>query len=425
MQLKVIGLNHRTAPLDIREKVTIPEDSLRDANNLYHQAVKSKETMILSTCNRIETYFFEQEGNWDEEITLRFLCDFGKADIPDLSRYTYTLRGKEAVSHLLRVASGLDSMVVGEAQITGQLKSAHRIAREEGTAKKELNRLMSYTLFTAKKVRTETSLSELSVSVSSVAVELARKIFEDLSSRNVLLVGAGKMSRLAARGFVSAGVEGLSVVNRTLETALLFSDELGGRAFGYESLQKCLVSSDIVIVSTGAREHILTRPMMEKIIRERKNQPLFIIDITVPRNVEPAVNSIDGIFLYDIDSLVSVINEHMESRHEEAGRAEEIIRDHLEGFLEYTRQMSLGPVVRALRHKVEEILLEELEAQRDKIPPEEYERMKELMFRTVNRLSHPLIQEIKSSAEDFPELLQNQEHPEGLVREAFRLREKE
>lgn len=425
MQLKIIGLNHRTAPLDIREQVTIPEDSLREANSLYNQTVRSRETMVLSTCNRIETYFFEQHGTGDEKKTLRFLCDYGKSDIPDISRYTYTFRGKEAVSHLLRVASGLDSMVVGEAQITGQLKTAHRIAREERTAGKELNRLMSYTLFTAKKVRTETSLSELSVSVSSVAVELARKIFEDLSRRNVLLIGAGKMSRLAARGFVSDGVNGLTVVNRTLEKAQLMSKELGGSVSSYEDLHSCLVSSDIVIVSTGAREHILTISMMEKIIRERKNQPLFIIDITVPRNVDPAVNEIDNIFLYDIDSLVAVINEHMESRHEEAAQAEAIIRDHVDGFIEYTRQMSLGPLVRELRQKLEGILMEELEAQRDKMPPEEYERMKELMFRTVNRLSHPLIQEIKSSAEDFPELLQNRELLEGLVREAFRLRDGE
>ncbi len=425
MQLKLIGLNHKTAPINIREQVTIPEGLLPEANRLYHQAAGAGETMLLSTCNRVEAYLYGPEGKGAEEAAMKFLLDFSGASIQDLGRYTYSLSGEEAITHLLRVASGLDSMVVGEAQVTGQLKAAHRVSRQEKTSGRELNRLMSYAFFTAKKVRTETRISELPVSVSSVAVDLARKIFEDLTKRKVLLIGAGKMSRLAARGFVSAGVRELSIINRTYEKASRMSEELGGEVQSFDRLEECLAQSDIVIVSTGARDYILSPEMMDVAIKKRKNQPLFIIDITVPRNADPAINEIDNVFLYDLDNLVAIINNHMGSRSEEAELAEQIIRDHVKSYIEYTRQISLGPLVRELREKVEEVCLEELESSRGDMSTEEYEEMKRLMFRTVNRLSHPLIQEIKSAAEDYPDLLRNQEFLEDLVREAFEFKEKE
>jgi len=425
MRLKLIGLNHKTAPINIREQVTIPEDLLPEANRLFHESVNAEETMLLSTCNRVEAYLYGPAGNGIEEATVKFLRDFSEASLLDLNQYIYTLIDEDAVEHLLRVASGLDSMVLGEAQITGQLKNAHSIARQDRTAAKELDRLMSYAFFTAKKVRSETKISERSVSVSSVAVELARKIFEDLTRRQVLLIGAGKMSRLAARGFLSSGVKGLRVVNRTYEKACRMSRELGGQACSYDSLEDSLVSSDIVIVSTGAREYVLGPEMMERVIRRRKNQPLFIIDITVPRNVDPAINRIDNIFLYDIDNLESVINDHMESRFTESRLAEEIIREEVKGFMDFRKQLTFGPLVKALRDKVEEICLEELAVSRKDMSDAEYEQIRKVMFRTVNRLSHPLIRQIKSSAEDYPELLNNQEFLENLVREAFELKEKE
>lgn len=425
MQLKLIGLNHKTAPIRVREQVTIPEDSLGEANLLYKENLHARESMLLSTCNRVEAYLYGANIDDPSRETIKFLNHFNQASVPDLNRYIYTLTGEEAITHVLRVASGLDSMVIGEAQVTGQLKSAYSIARKFKTAGKDLSRLMSYAFFTAKKVRNETRISELPVSVSSVAVDLARKIFEDLTRRKVLLIGAGKMSRLAARGFLSAGVEGLRIVNRTPSRARLIAEDLGqGRVCEFEKLGECLADSDIVIVSTGARGYLLTLEMMERIIRIRKNRPLFVIDIAVPRNADPAINGIDNIFLYDIDSLVSVVNDHLGSRVAEAELAEDIIRDNVSGFIYYTRQMSLGPLVKALREKVEEICLEELESSRADMPVEKYEEMREMMFRTVNRLSHPLIQEIKNSAEDFPELLQNQELLEKLVKEAFELKEK-
>ncbi|MCK5795529.1 MAG: glutamyl-tRNA reductase, partial [Anaerolineales bacterium] len=286
------------------------------------------------------------------------------------------------------------------------------------------NRLMSYAFFTAKKVRSETRISEQSVSISSVAVELARKIFEDLTKRQVLLIGAGKMSRLAARGFLSSGVKGLCVVNRTYEKACRMSRELGGEACSYDKREEKLVSSDIVIVSTGAREYILDPEIMERVIRHRKNQPLFIIDISVPRNADPRINEIDNIFLYDIDDLEAVIKDHMKSRLSEATQAEQIIRDEVKGFMDLRRQRDFGPLVKTLRDKVEEICREELEVSRKSISAAEYEQIKKVMFRTINRLSHPLIRQVKSSAEDYPELLNNQEFLKDLVREAFELKEK-
>lgn len=423
MRLKLIGLNHKTAPISIREKVTIPEDLLPEANRIFHESVNAEETMILSTCNRVEAYLYGASGRGAEESTVRFLREYSEAAGLDLTSHLYTLEEEEAVEHLLRVASGLDSMVIGEAQITGQLKNAHSVARREGTSGKELDRLMSYAFFTAKKIRSETRISERSVSVSSVAVELGRKIFEDLTQRQALLIGAGKMSRLAVRGFLSSGIKGLRVVNRTYEKACQISSELGGQACFYEDLPSCLVASDIVIVSTGAREFILSPEMMERVIRQRKNQPLFIIDIAVPRNADPSINEIDNIFLYDIDNLEAVINDHMESRISEARQAEAIISREVESFMDLRKQRAFGPLVKALRDKVEEICLEELEISRKDMSPAEYEQTKKVIFRTVNRLSHPLIRQIKSSTEDSPEILGDQEFLANLVREAFELKE--
>ena len=425
MRLKLIGLNHKTAPINIREQVTIPEDLLMGANRLYYDSLAAEETMLLSTCNRVEAYIYGTAGQETEEHTARFLRDYSKASCLDFNQYIYTLDEKDAVEHLLRVASGLDSMVVGEAQITGQLKNAHAIARQAGTAGKEMDRLISYALFTAKKVRSETKISERSVSVSSVSVELARKIFEDLTRRRVLLVGAGKMSRLAAKGFLSSGVKELRVVNRTYEKACQMSRELGGQVYSYDQLEDCLVSSDIVILSTGAREFILGYELMERVIKQRKNQPLFIIDISVPRNADPSIDKIDNIFLYDIDNLESVINDHMESRFSEARLAEQIISTKVKGFLDLKSQRAFGPLVKALRDKVEEICLEELEISRKDMSPAEYEQIKKVIFRTVNRLSHPLIRQIKSSTEESPELLCDQEFLGNLAREAFAMKEKE
>jgi len=425
MRLKLIGLSHRTAPINIREQVTIQEDLLREANRLYRDSVSAEETMLLSTCNRVEAYLFGPDGEAALGSTMDFLRNFSRAPIPGLDRYTYHLEGEEAVRHLFRVASGLDSMVLGEAQVTGQLKTAYRIARQEQTAGKQFNRLLSYAFFTAKKVRTVTRISELPVSISSVAVELAHKIFEDLSRRQVLLIGAGKMSRLAVKGFLSAGVRGLTVVNRTREKATVISEELGGLVRDYEKLEECMAESDIVIASTGAREYIIAPEMMERVIRQRRNQPLFIIDIAVPRNVDPAINRIDNVFLYDIDNLDSVISDHRDSRSAEAVAAEEIVRENVRNFLDFRQREDIGPLVRELRRKVEEICLEELEISRRDMEPAEYEEMKRLMFRTVNRLSHPLIQQIKASSADLPDMVQNREILEVLVREAFKLKEDE
>jgi len=423
MRLKILGLNHKTAPIEIREKITIPEDLLPEANRIYHEVAGAPETMLLSTCNRVEAYLFGSDEDPGKDKTLKFLQDFSQAGIPDLDKYVYSLDNEEAVEHLFRVASGLDSMVIGEAQVTGQLKAAHSIARHAETAGRGLHRLMSYAFFTAKKVRVGTKVSELSVSVSSVAVELAKKIFEDLTRRKVLLIGAGKMSRLAARGFLSSGIKGLCIVNRTYEKACLMSEELGGLVSSYDQLEETLVSSDIVIVSTGAREYILGTDLLERVIKQRKNQPLFIIDITVPRNVDPAANQIDNIFLYDIDNLSSVISGHMENRLIESEPAKRIVREEVKGYLNFSRQKELGPLVQTLRDKVEEICREEMEGTRRNMSTEEYEQMERVMFRTVNRLSHPLIQQIKSSVEEYPELLHSREFLENLVKDAFGLKE--
>lgn len=394
MDLVLVGLSHRTAPIEVREKVTFPEQKIRPALLNLVRACGSSEAMIVSTCNRVEV-ITDGARNGSVEKVKNFLYTYHALQPPLLEKHIYTYREEELVRHVFRVASSLDSMILGEAQILGQLKQAFSLADTEGITGRSLKRLMPHAFFVAKRVRTETQIASSAVSVSSVAVELARKIFADLEGKTALLLGAGKMSELAAKSFVNSGVERVLVANRSPEKSQKIAARFGGTAVPYSEMDRYLLHADIVLVSTNADSFLIKRSRMEEVIWKRKYSPIFLIDISVPRNVDPAVNEIENIFLYDIDDLQSVSTTNMEERAQEAKLAEQIIGEEVANYLHYRSTQDLGPVMQGLRSRLEEICLEELRKNQNLFRPEDQARVEEILRRTAKKLAHPLMVELK------------------------------
>src|SRR5579883_2107370 len=303
MKLFVTGLNHRTAPVEVRERVAFDERIIPHALDGLKRRPGLLEGMILSTCNRVEITVTADEHADTEAAVEHFLAESRAVERAWVSPYLYRHDGPDAIRHLFRVASSLDSMVVGEPQILGQLKTAYSLAKECGAISGVLDLVLTRAFNVAKRVRSETEIGQSAVSVSYAAVELAREIFGSLSGKRVLIVGAGKMSESAARHLRRAGVSEILVTNRTRSRAEAMAEEFGGRVVDYEKFHDALAEVDIVIASSGAPHYIITKDEMKGVASKRRNRPMFLIDIAVPRNIEPAVNEIESIFLYDIDDL--------------------------------------------------------------------------------------------------------------------------
>lgn len=400
MKLVLVGLSHKTAPVSIREQVAFADDRLVTAHRRLRGEFGLDEGVIVSTCNRVEIIAKCPPLANPTELVKKFLYGYHSLQPPALENYLYTHQERDAVKHVFRVASSLDSMVVGESQILGQMKRAYAAAREAGSLGTYLNSLMHRAFFVAKRVRTETQISASAVSVSYVAVELARKIFGDLRKKSILLLGAGKMSELAARNLLGSGISEIFVANRTSEKAEELAEKFSGTAVPFEHLNSYLVRADVVLVSTGADSYVLDRTLMQSVIRERKYAPLFLIDISVPRNVEPAVNRIENIFLYDIDDLKSVIDANVHERRQEAQIGEEIVAEEVENYLKRISTYNVGPLIHTLRQRIERLCLEELEKNKSSFTPAEYERLEKIMRRTARRIAHPLIMRIKRPHEN-------------------------
>lgn len=400
MNLVLAGLNHKTAPIGVREQVAFPEERLGEALASLREQWGFEEGLILSTCNRVEVIGGSGANGVSPERLNDFLCAFHRLEPAQLKPHLYFLTGQDLIHHVFRVASSLDSMVPGEAQILGQLKQAYASAQQAGAVGRGLSRLLPHAFFVAKRVRTETRIGQASVSVSSVAVDLAVKIFGELKGHTVLLLGAGKMGELAAEALLAAGADRIRVANRTPEKAEAIARRFQGEASPMDRLEDALVSSDIVVVSTGAREYLITRKLADRVIRQRKYAPLFLVDISVPRNVEPAVNEIDNVFCYDIDDLQSVVVSHLEERRLEAVQAEEIVQHEVKNFVMGFHRGSIGPLMDAVRRRLEEICLEELTKDREAFSPQELARLERLMLRTAHRIAHPLMVEMKRTIED-------------------------
>jgi len=400
MNLAIVGVNHKTAPISLREKIAIGHDELPEAVRALAAVPGVAECMIVSTCNRVELLAVVEDSN--TQLASFFAHHLGiksEALLPHLFEH----RDKEAVSHLFRLAASLDSMVVGESQILGQVKEAFAVARTAGTVSSQLEHLLQSAFAAAKKARTETGIGSNSVSIASVAVDLARKIFGSLQGRTVFLVGAGKMSELAARHLVQQGAGAILVSNRTEERARALAGQFNGRVIRFEQLYEAVSEADIVISSTGAPLPIFRREHGQAFLHRRRNRPMFFIDIAVPRDVDPEMNKLDGIFVYDIDDLQQVAASHMEERSRQAVDAETMIAAEVERFQQRQRTVNAAPAIIALQRKAEDIRRAELErihSRLGSLSEEQVAAVEALTRAIVNKFLHPPMQALKQAARE-------------------------
>jgi len=419
MRLLVTGLNHRTAPVEVRERVAFNEGALPDALLRLKSGEGLLEGMILSTCNRVEIAVTCEDKSDPNPSVNHFLSQAHQLEQPALAQYFYRYEGRDAIRHIFRVAASLDSMVVGEPQILGQLKGAYAAAKAAGSVNGFLELVLTRAFSVAKRVRSETEIGQSAVSISYAAVELAREIFGSLANRKVLLVGAGKMSELAARHLRRSGASNIYVTNRTRERADTMAKLFDGKVIDYDKFQQTLPEVDIVITSSGAPHYIILRDEMKRVIDKRRNRPMFLIDIAVPRNIEPAVNQLDNVFLYDIDDLEKVIQTNLKGRLKEAEQAEEIIAEEVERLVLRLKTREVTPTIVGLQAHLEEIRHAELQRMRGKLgalSPQQEEAIEALTKGIMNKIAHGPITELRKHAGN----------PDGLfivdvIRNIFRL----
>ena len=420
MKLQLIGVNHNSAPVEMRERLAIPESRLADACQRLAQHPGIDEGMILCTCNRVEVLAATKNGAADLRA---FVHKYFQVDEREFEPHLYEYREKEAVRHVFRVASSLDSMVVGEPQILGQVKEAYATARAVGSIGGQLDQLFSRAFAVAKKVRTETAIGSSAVSVASVAVELAKKIFGSLNGKRVYLVGAGKMSELAARHLLAHGAASIFVANRTHERAVTLAGKFKGEAIRFEELYDTADRADIVITSTGAPHAIFRREHGERFMARRKNRPMFFIDIAVPRDVDPGMNKVDGIFVYDIDDLQQAVASHVADRKKEAERAEKMVEDEVERFHARLQTLDVVPTIVSLQEHLETIRQAEIDRVRGRLgpmTPEQEMAIETLTRGIVNKIMHTPITELKSAARE-----PHATTVVDVVRRLFNLRDKD
>jgi glutamyl-tRNA reductase len=361
MQIVVVGLSHKTAPVEIRECFSFHEPAFDVGLEELHKKRSIEECLILSTCNRVEVYAVSEDAETCVEDIKRFLSEFHDVKEEHFSSYLYTLTGRSAVRHLFRVASSLDSMVIGEPQILGQVKEAFRVAANKGTVRLILSRLFHTAFFVAKKVRAETGIGTQSVSVSYVAVELAKRIFDDLSRRTVMLIGAGDMAELAARHLIKAGIRELIIASRRRENAKALADVLNGKAVKMEEVYYLLKEADIVITATGSADFVIRPQHVREALKLRKNEPMFMIDIAVPRDIDPRIEEIPNVYLYDIDDLKAVLDDNMKTRRENAEKAEEVVLEGERHFLGWLDALKVFPTIIELKRRFDDIKAMEIE----------------------------------------------------------------
>ncbi len=399
----LIGVNHKTAPVEVREPMAL-KGLDREPLELFRSVDHVREVLFLSTCNRVEVLFTSSspgeslaglKGIWAEKSGL---------PLGVLEEHLYEYRDEDAIRHLFMVASSLDSMVVGEPQILGQLKDAYRHASEQKTTGMVLNRLLHKAFSVAKRVRTETKIGSQAVSISYAAVELARKIFGELGDKVAMLIGAGEMAELAAQHLRAGGIKRLIIANRTLERAVELSHELGGEAIGLDEIEDAMIEADIVISSTGAPGLVLTKEQVKRTMRPRRHRLLFLIDIAVPRDIDPGVNDIENVYLYDIDDLKGVVEENKEQRAKEAKKAERMVEAEVLKFLSWMKTLDILPVIQGIQAKAEAIRRRELERSRKRLgglTKEQEEAIDVLTNSIVQKIIHdPIIVLRKNASND-------------------------
>ena len=402
MRLVAVGVSHRSAPVELRESVDFSRAGLDRALAALAARNVTRETVVVSTCNRAEIYAAaDTEAAGD--ACARFIAEYHGLGWAELSPHIFMLQGAEAARHLFRVAAGLDSLVVGEPQILGQVKEAFATASGLKHAGSVTTRLFNAAFTVGKRVRTETGLGEGAVSVSYAAIALGRKIFGDLSGLNVLILGAGEMAELTGEHLRAQQVRQITIASRTLSTAEGLAAQLGGRAVPWSSLPQALTAADILVTATGASEPVLTRRMVEEAMRPRRNRPLFIIDIALPRDVEAEVGKLDQVFLYNIDDLRSIVNENLARRTSELERAEAIVAEELGRFTAWMQSREIIPTVVALRQRFETIRQSELHRLEPKLaalPPDARARVEEITHLIVEKLLLTPTEQLKSISDE-------------------------
>ncbi len=402
MSIVLVGVNHKTAPVEVRELLAFSEAACAEGLRALVDGEIVREGLIVSTCNRVEVLTATTSGQITQshERINNFISQSRNLPPDQFRDYSYSHIDDQAVRHIFRVASSLDSMVVGEPQVLGQVRQAYSVALEAGTAGRVLNRLIHQAFRVAKRVRSETGIAANAVSISYMAVELGKKIFGSLKGQSVLLVGAGEMAELSARHLINAGVSKVLVANRTEESAERLAREFGGEAVKFEKLADYLPDADIVVCSTGAGEYVVTASMAREALIRRRNRPAFFIDISVPRNLDPAIGELPNAFIFDIDDLESVVTSNIREREREAERAELIVDSEVMQFQQSLRVLEIGPSIGAMRKTLHDIARTEMIRQRNRLgplTPEQERAVEALLLATVNKISHPLMERMRRS----------------------------
>jgi glutamyl-tRNA reductase len=402
MRLFAVGISHRTAPVELRECVDFTRRGLESALSALAERKVTREAVVLSTCNRAEIYA-SAESEAAAEACSRFISEFNDVSWDEVAPHVMIYRGPQAADHLFRVAAGLDSLVVGEPQILGQVKDAFAMASGLKSTGALTNRLFTSAFSVGKRVRSETGLGEGAVSVSFAAIALAKKIFGAFNQLNVLILGAGEMAKLTGVHLKAQAVNQLTIASRTFETADAMAHDLGGTAVPWSAVSDALADADIVVTATGAKDPVLTRTRVEESMRRRRGRPLFIIDIALPRDVEPEVGSLDQVFLYNIDDLQSIVKENLTRRTSEVERAESIVREEVSRFTAWMQSREVLPTVIALRERFEAIRLAELkrlEPKMSTLTPDARARVDEITHLLVEKLLLTPTEQLKSTGDE-------------------------
>jgi glutamyl-tRNA reductase len=417
MLIQLLGLSHKTAPVEVRERLHIDESKLPSALHQIHKIVP--EAMIFSTCNRFEILARVDELDGATQKMSDLISEIREIPQTEFQPMLYTYSGPEAVRHVFRVAASLDSLVVGEPQILGQMKQFFAIAQHEKTIAYTLHSIMERAFMVAKKIRSETLIANSQVSISSVAVELASKIFDKLEDKTALVIGAGEMSLLTIQHLQSHGVKSILVINRTYQKAADMAREIHARAVPFEDLAGCIAESDIVISSTGSPNFIINKEIAHRAMTLRRNRPMFFVDIAVPRDIDPKINQIDGVFLYDIDDLQSVVEKNKQQRLKEAERAEEIISQEAEVFWNKLKSLDIAPTIRDIQARIEQLRKKEIEMTMKKMG-DLNDAQKKALEDLTSSLTNKILQQ------SYSELRQLANQPDGvekieLIRKLFRI----
>ena len=402
MNLIVVGLSHKTAPVEIRERLSFPAQTIGEPLNRLCTAYEINEGVIISTCNRVEVFAVTRDiekGLWQVK---KFLSEYHNIPLEGLDKHLYAYTSEDAVRHIFRVSSGIDSMIIGEPQILGQVKDAYGYALQHKTAGVIMNKLFHKAFSVAKRIRTETKIGSSAVSVSYAAVELAKKIFGTLEGKIAMLIGAGEMAELAARHLLSSGVQEIIVANRTYEKAIEMAKGFNGTPIMFREFTHYLKKVDIVITSTAAPKFIIHPEQIEEVIKERKNRSMFFIDISVPRNIDPLINNIDNIYLYNVDDLQGVVEANLKERAKEAKEAESIINEELGNFHRWVKSLDVVPTIVALKKKFEEIRKGEMEkalSGMNNLQEKDKETINAMTKAIINKVVHDPVTHLKKEAD--------------------------